>query len=223
MLLDRRRVKFWQKIVFGFMAFLMAAFLVVGYSGVLNGCTWFNSAQQDATQVLNQQIAKDKAATVATPTDAAAWTALAEAYLSRSSTQTKGSAALTADLNGAAAAYAKADKLLAKQKGQAVKAQRLTLLQSLASVYAQAGDAQAAARVYGDITGLTPKDPQAFLQFGTASITAGDTNTALLAFTKFLQLDPSSSEAAAVKDWINQNTPNSPPAATPTPSPSPTK
>ena len=44
MLLDRRKVKFWQKIVFGFMAFLMAAFLVVGYSGVLNGCTWFDSA-----------------------------------------------------------------------------------------------------------------------------------------------------------------------------------
>ena len=45
MLLDRRKVKFWQRIVFGFMAFLMAAFLVVGYSGVLNGCTWFNSAE----------------------------------------------------------------------------------------------------------------------------------------------------------------------------------
>ena len=225
MLLDRRRVKFWQKIVFGFMAFLMAAFLVVGYSGVLNGCTWFNSAQQDATKLLDQQLAKNKAATVATPTDPAAWTALAEAYLSRSANDAKGSAALTADLNSAAAAYAKADRLLAKQKGQAVKAQRLTLLQSLASVYAQAGDAQAAARVYGDITGLTPKDPQAFLQLGTASITAGDTNTALLAFTTFLQLDPSSTEAAAVKDWIKQNSPNSTPSptATVTPSPSPTK
>ena len=44
MLLDRRKVKFWQKIIFGFMAFLMAAFLVVGYSGVLNGCSWVNSA-----------------------------------------------------------------------------------------------------------------------------------------------------------------------------------
>jgi len=217
-LLDRRRVKFWQKIVFGFMAFL-----VVGYSGVLNGCTWFNSAQQDATQLLNQQIVKNKAATVATPTDPAAWTALAEAYLSRSATDTKGSTALTADLNSAAAAYAKADKLLAKQKGQAAKAQRLTVLQSLASVYSQAGDAQAAARVYGDITGLTPKDPQAFLQLGTASITAGDTNTALLAFTTFLQLDPSSTEAAAVKDWIKQNSPKSTPTATATPSPSPTK
>ena len=225
MLLDRRRVKFWQKIVFGFMAFLMAAFLVVGYSGVLNGCTWFNSAQQDATKVLDQQIATDKAATVATPTDAAAWTKLAEAYMSRSATRTTGSAELTADLNSAAAAYVKADKLLAKQKGQAAKAQRLTVLQALATVYSQTGDSQAAARVYGDITGLTPKDPQAFLLLGEASITANDTNTALLAFTRFLELDPSSPNAPAVKDWIKQNSPNSTPSptATATPSPSPTK
>ena len=38
MLLDRKRVKFWQKWVFLFMAILMAGFLVFGYSGVWN--TW---------------------------------------------------------------------------------------------------------------------------------------------------------------------------------------
>jgi tetratricopeptide (TPR) repeat protein len=218
-LLDRRRVKFWQKIVFGGMAFLMAAFLVVGYSGVLNGCTWFNSAQQDVTQQLDQQIAKYKTATTTDPKDAAAWTSLAEAYLSRSSTQQQGSAALTSDLTNAAAAYAKADKLLAKKKGAAVKKQRLDLLTSLAGVYSQLGDSQAAAGVYGDITALTPKSADAFFNLGAAASSAGDITTAMLAFTRFLQLDPKSPYASEVKDWIAQNAPQ----ATPTPSPSPTK
>jgi Tetratricopeptide repeat len=218
-LLDRRKVKFWQKIVFGFMAFLMAAFLIVGYSGVLNGCTWFNSAQQNVTQQLSQQITTARAATTASPKDAAAWTKLAEAYLARSSSQAQGSTALAADLNNAAIAYAKADALLAKQKGKAARQQRLLVLQALAPVYSQLGDAQSAARVYGDITGLTPKDPQAFFSLGSAAITAGDTSTALLAFTRYLQLDPKSPDAQAVKDWIAQNSPKS----TPTPSPSPTK
>ena len=219
MLLDRRRVKFWQKIVFGFMAFLMAAFLGVGYSGVLNCCTWFNSPQQDVTQQLDQQVTKYRAATAATPTDAAAWISLAEAYLSRSSTRPQGSTALTSDLTAAAAAYAKAGKLLAKQKGAAVKKQRLDVLTSLAGVYSQLGDAQAAARVYGDITALTPKSAEAFFNLGAAASTAGDTTTAMLAFSRFLQLDPQSPDAAAVKDWIAKNSPQT----TPTPTPSPTK
>ena len=166
MLLDRRKVKFWQKIVFGFMAFLMAAFLVVGYSGVLNGCTWFNSAQEDVTKTLDQQIAKYQTATTTDPKDAAAWISLAEAYLSRSAIQQQGSQALTSDLTNAAAAYVKADKLLAKQKGAAVKKQRLDVLASLAGVYSQLGDSQAAAGVYGDITELTPKDADAFFNLG---------------------------------------------------------
>ena len=219
MLLDRRRVKFWQKIVFGGMAFLMAAFLVVGYSGVLNGCTWFNSAQQDVTKQLDQQVTKYKTATTTDPTDVAAWTSLAEAYLSRSSTQAQGSAALTSDLTSAAAAYVKADKLLAKQKGAAIKKQRLDVLTSLAGVYSQIGDSQAAAKVYGDITGLTPKSSEAFFNLGAAASTAGDVTTAMLAFTRFLELDPTSPDAAAVKDWIAKNTPQT----TPTPTPSPTK
>jgi hypothetical protein len=51
------------------------------------------------------------------------------------------------------------------------------------------------------------------------AISAGDTTTALLAFNKFLELDPTSPEADQVKQWIEDNAPKS----TPTPSPSPTK
>ena len=38
MLLDRQRVRFWQKWIFGIMALLMASFLIFGYSGVLGSC-----------------------------------------------------------------------------------------------------------------------------------------------------------------------------------------
>lgn len=219
MLLDRRRVKFWQRIVFGFMAFLMAAFLVVGYSGVLNGCTWFNSAQEDVTKTLDQQIIKYQTATTTDPTDVAAWLGLAEAYLSRSAMREQGSQAVTSDLTNAAAAYVKADKVLAKQKGAAIKKQRLDVLTSLAGVYSQLGETQAAATAYADITALTPKDADAFFNLGAAASTAGDTMTAMLAFTRFLELDPKSPYAAEVEDWIAANAPQ----ATPTPTPSPTK
>jgi hypothetical protein len=44
---------------------------------------------------------------------------------------------------------------------------------------------------------------------------AGDTNTALLAWTKYLKLDPNAPDAQAIKDWIAAN------SGAPTPAPSP--
>ena len=82
-------------------------------------------------------------------------------------------------------------------------------------------DYQSATDAYGEITSLTPKDAQSFFDMATVAINAGDTNTALLAFTKYLELDPNSPDAAQVKAWIKQNTPKS--TSTPTPSPSATK
>jgi len=207
-LLDRRKVKFWQRIVFGGMAFLMAAFLIVGYSGVLNGCTLFNSAQEDVTQQLDRKIATDEAAVKADPKDAAAWASLGDSYLDRANTQPQGSEAQQADWRKAAAAYARADKLLAKQKGQAVKQQRLDILEKLASAHLFLEDYQSATSVYGEITWLRPKDAQSYFDMASVAINAGDTDTALLAFTKFLELDPESPDAPAVKDWIEQNAPS---------------
>jgi tetratricopeptide (TPR) repeat protein len=218
-LLDRRRVKFWQKIVFGFMAFLMAAFLVVGYSGVLNGCTWFNSAQQNVTKQLDGQVARYQAAVAADPKDVAAWTSLAESFVRRATLQAATPGAAAADWSEAAKAYRRVDRLLAKQKGAAVRRQRLDALQQLALVYLSLRQYQELTNVYGEITGLRPKDAQSYFNMATAAINAGDKNTALLAFTKFLELDPTSPDAPAVKDWIAKNAPSS----SPTPSPSPTK
>jgi tetratricopeptide (TPR) repeat protein len=219
-LLDRRKVKFWQKIVFGFMAFLMAAFLVVGYSGVLNGCTFFNSAKSAQDQ-LQQAIDNYKAAVAKSPKDAGSWAKLGDNYVLLANQQTQGSAAQKQNWQQAITAYKKADAILAKKKGSAVKEQRLTVLQSLISTYLFLNDYQDATAAYGEITSLKPKDAQSYFDMATVAINAGDTNTALLAFSKFLELDPSSPDAAQVKAWIKQNTPKS--TATPTPSPSPTK
>jgi len=48
------------------------------------------------------------------------------------------------------------------------------------------------------------------------AISAGDTNTALLAFTTFLKLDPNSPDAPSVREWIVANSSKT----TPTPTPS---
>ena len=217
MLLDRRKVKFWQKIVFGFMAFLMAAFLVVGYSGVLNGCTWFNSAQS-AVEDLDQQIAKYQAAVKADPQDAAAWNNLGQQLEFRANQEQQGSAAQQAYWVRAADAYAKADEILAEEKGKAAKETRLEVLGRLVDIQLFLQDYEAATGLYGKITELKPKDAQAFFDMATVAINAGDTNTALLAFSRFLELDPQSPDAPQVKAWIKANTPGS----TPKPSPSPT-
>lgn len=212
MLLDRRKVKFWQRIVFGGMAFLMAAFLVVGYSGVLNGCS-FMGAAQSATEQINADIAKYKAAATANPDDPAAWRSLAENYVFRANQQVAASAAETADLAQAAKYYGRADKVLAQKKGAQAKRLRLDTLDQLVNVYLSMQDYQAALGVYNKITAFRPKDAQGFFNMATVALSAGDANTAILAFKKFLKLDPSSPDAPAVRDWLAQNVP----------SPSPTK
>lgn len=221
MLLDRRKVKFWQKIVFGFMAFLMAAFLIVGYSGVLNGCTFFNSAKSAQDQ-LQQAVTQYKNAVATSPGDATAWTRLGDNYVLLANQQKQGSAAQKDYWQQAIVAYKKADAILSGKKGPAVKQQRLGVLQSLISTYLFLNDYQSATDAYGEITSLKPKDAQSYFDMATVAINAGDTNTALLAFTKYLQLDPNSPDAAQVKAWIKQNTPKSTSTPTPTPSPSAT-
>lgn len=218
MLLDRRKVKFWQKIVFGFMAFLMAAFLVVGYSGVLNGCNFFNSAKS-AQDELQKTITQYQTAVANNPKDAAAWAKLGDNFVLMANQQTQGSDAQKSYWSKAITAYKKADAILAKKKGSGVKQQRLNVLQQLVSTNLFLSDYQGAINAYGEITALKPKDAQSYFDMGTVAVNAGDTSTALLAFNRYLELDPKSPDAPQVKAWIKQNTPKT----TPTPTPSPTK
>jgi tetratricopeptide (TPR) repeat protein len=167
-----------------------------------------------AAKQLDKEIAKYQAAVQADPKNAEAWRSLAEDYVLRANQQPQGSAAQEADWRTAAQNYEKADRLLRKQDGAAAKQLRIDTLQQLASVYLSLKDYQTAISVYGQITALKPRDAQSFFDMGTVAISAGDTNAAVLAFTRFLELDPTSPDAQSVKDWIaaNSGTPASSPA-----------
>jgi len=211
-LLDRQRVKFWQKWVFGFMAVIMAGFLVMIPLSNNMGC---GGGAASATKQLDKDIATYQAAVKADPKDVESWRSLAENYVLRANQQVEGSAAQEADWRSAAQHYERAAKLLSKQKGAAARQLRIDTLQQLVSVYAFLKDYQLATSVYGRITALKPKDAQSFYEMATMAIQAGDTTTALLAFSTFLKLDPTSPDAPAVKEWIAAN------SGTPTPTPSP--
>jgi tetratricopeptide (TPR) repeat protein len=216
-LLDRQRVKFWQKWVFGFMAIIMAGFLVmIPLSSRVSGC----GGAPSAIKQLDADIAKYQAAVKADPKNVDAWRSLAESYTLRANSQTPGSAAESADLQSAVQYYTTAALLLKKQKGAAARQTRLDTLQQLVSVYVALKDFGSAANIYGQITALTPKDAQAFYDMAAVALQAGDKNTALLAFGQYLKLDPNAPDAQSVKDWIAANSGTSTP--TPVPSPSST-
>jgi tetratricopeptide (TPR) repeat protein len=206
-LLDRRRVKFWQKWVFGAMAVLMALWLVsipIGRWVGCSGSTGSANALDDEIAALQQQIA-------ASPGDLEARLELAETLRRRANQQLQGSQQQVDDLNASAAAYEAYVKRLARTKGtkaELKEAERLQLaaLEDLVAVYRTLNDFEQVTRVYGLLTDLRPNNAQYFYDMGRVSITAGDTNTALLAFARYLELAPDSDEAATVKQWLQENT-----------------
>jgi tetratricopeptide (TPR) repeat protein len=216
-LLDRQRVKFWQKWVFGFMAVIMAGFLVMIPLSNNMGC----GGATTATQQLDKDIAKYQAAVKADPKNVESLRVLAQSYALRANAQQPGSAAEQADLRAAAQYYERAAKLLSKQKGAAAKQLRLDTLQQLVTAYISLKDLQAATGVYGRITALTPNDATAFAEMATVAMNGGDVATALLAWSRYLKLDPKAPDAQAVKDWIAANSGVATPTPTPKPSSSP--
>lgn len=205
MLLDRGRVKFWQRLVFGVMAVIMAGSLVVFTLGDVSGCNGSSSAVEE----IDADIARYDAAVQVDAEDVAAWRSLGESYLFRANQREQGSPEEAADWRSAGAAYEQAEKVLAKQKGAEAKRLRLDTLRQLATVYLYLQEFQLATSVYGQITELRPKDSQAYFDMATVALNAGDTNTALLAFTRYLELEPEAPDADAVRDWIEQNAPSS--------------
>ena len=59
-----------------------------------------------------------------------------------------------------------------------------------------------AAKVYQDLTLLTPDDPSVFLQLGIASQSANDVESAVAAYKKFLALAPDDASAPLVKQQL---------------------
>ena len=227
MLLDRTRVKKWQKLVFGFMVVIMVGFLVMIPLGGNLGCGGSSAEDQIAAE-----IAMYEASLKASPEDAVALRGLGGTYVSRANQQPLGSDAQRADWRLAVEQYEKAVAVLAQEKGANAREQQIEALKQVVGVYLMAAQVlaqdaalqdaalkeyQEASSVYARITVVQPKDAASYFDWASIAINAGDINTALLAFSKFLELAPDSPDAPDVKQWIEDNTPGS------TPSPSPTK
>ncbi len=219
MLLDRKRIKFWQKWVFLLMAILMASFLIFGYSGVLQGC----SNRVGLTQA-NPAEARVKALTAqlqADPTNGATMLALAEAYQIRAGGQQTGSSGQQSDYAQALTFYDRFLSLATAKQGatkQEAKDNRIKALEGQAQIYVNQQNWAEVVKTYSRLTELRPQNADYFLLMGEAASQSGDTSTALLAFTRFLQLAPNDPNAATVKAWIKTQTQT----ASPTPKPSPT-
>jgi hypothetical protein len=152
-LLDRRRVKFWQKWVFGVMAILMALWLVSIPVSRWVGC---GSSTGSATS-LDDQIAALQRQIAASPGDLEARLNLAETLRRRSNQQLQGSQQQTDDLKASAVAYEAYIKRLAKTKGtkaQLKEAERLQIaaLEDLVAVYRTLDDFAQVTRVYARLT-----------------------------------------------------------------------
>lgn len=204
MLLDRKKVRFWQRIVFGGMAFLMAAFLVVGYSGWLSSCQMGGGS--DPRAQLDEEVATLEQQLKVDDTDAALWGQLGDALMSRGNAQADG-AAREADFRKAVIAYERKATLLGEEKGTDAKRERRETLETLASVYLTLQDYEMAVNVYAQLTSLAPKEADYFLAMGEIAASSGDTDRALLAYTRYLQLEPESPDAEFVKEWIAANSP----------------
>jgi len=204
-LLDRRKVKFWQRIIFGGMAFLMAAFLVVGYSGALSSCQRGGGIGADPIEQLDDEIAGLEQQLRADETDVALWGELGDTLMVRADQQADVEAR-EADWRKAVIAYERQATLLEEQEG--TKAARREVLETLADVYLTLQDYEMAVNVYGQLTSLAPKEAEYFLIMGEIAASIGDTDRALLAYTRYLQLEPDSADADFVKDWIAANTPD---------------
>jgi len=207
-LLDRRRVKFWQKWVFGIMAILMALWLVSIPVSRWVGCT----GEEQATSTLDERIAALERRITASPGDLEARLQLAESYVRRANQQAEGSAGRTSDLEAAAAAYEAYIKKLARTKGtkaevKQAERRQVAALVDLAKVYLMLGDYERVTNVYGRITALRPNDAEYFYDMGRVAISADDTDTALLAFGRYLELAPDSPQADQVRRWIEEHSP----------------
>jgi tetratricopeptide (TPR) repeat protein len=207
-LLDRKRVKFWQRWVFGVMAVLMALWLVSIPVSRWVGC----GGGDEAVSTLDDRIAALERQIAASPGALDARLELAEQLRSRANQQLEGSDGRTADLEASAAAYEAYVKRLARTKGtkaEKKEAERLQVdaLLELSRVYLALGAYDKVTAVYGGLTDLRPNDADYFYDMGRVAISAGDTDTALLAFGRYLELAPDSPEAEQVQTWIDENTP----------------
>jgi tetratricopeptide (TPR) repeat protein len=199
-LLDRKRVKFWQKWVFLGMAFVMVFFLC--YSG-FSSCGKPSTGQ--GNNVAEEQLQNLKKKLAANPNDLALLLELANTYQIRANGDQTGSVAQTKDSQQAANYY---ERWLAKQaakKGASARQARADVLLSLTIVYGTLNDWANTNATYDRLTQLDPKNPDYYLRWGQAALAANKESLATMVFNRYLVLAPHGADAAAIRDWISKN------------------
>jgi tetratricopeptide (TPR) repeat protein len=215
-LLDRRRIKKWQKWIYGFMAVLMASFLIFGYTGLSQGCQNTSGSQPSVTD----EIKKLKQQLAASPNATDVVLRLAQAYVGSAGGFESGSEQWATDLSTAASYYEQYDELLTGQATLEANAKRIDALQTLASIYTQLQDFENVAGAYARLTELQPDNADNFALYGLALLQAGKEKIALMAFSQYLQLAPDGPYAADIRKRIQALTS---PSASPKPTTSPSQ
>jgi len=217
MLLNRKRVKFWQKIVFGFMAALMAGFLVFGYSGVASSCNG-NKTINSGSSAIDKQVKAAVATLAKDPTNAAALLSAAQGYQAAGYTQSGApSASQTADLTRALTYYDRYIKLPDAKLGAAAAGLRFKALQNQAVIYTELIDYQGAVAAYKKMLKLQPGNDDLYLAIGSNEVQAGDKAAAVAAYSTYLKHQPHAANAQLVRNALAGLTgsPSPSPSATP--------
>jgi len=215
-LLDRKKVKFWQKIIFGFMAFLMVGF---GISiGAIMGA--FPGCGAEGPKPAEERIEELQVQLKASPSSAATLLALARAYQEVGAQEPQGSDRQIAAWDQAAQYYELYVEQLeadVEAGGGPARTQELVeAYKTLASLYTTIGDVDALVVVYGKLTDAVPNDADNYLFYGQAAQNAGQTDLAILAYRKYLELEPDSQFAEDVRALLEELTGEPVPAPTAT-------
>ena len=205
MLLNRQRVKFWQKIIFGFMAVLMGGFLIFGYSGVASSCGKSTSTA-NSTSLVDKQIKVATATLAKTPKDPTALFNAAQAYAQRGAVATGSvpTAAQTDDLTKAIAYYTRYIALPDSALGSAAAGLRIKALRKPGPDLHRTARLQERARRLQQAAQAAAGDATPYLGIASTDVLSNDTAGAIAAFTKFLKLDPNSQYASQVKTELAQ-------------------
>lgn len=192
MLLNRKRINRWAKIGAALLAFVFAvSFVGLGVGSGLDA-NWMDlwrgsgSSGSAAAKSPQDQIKEYEALLAQEPNNYDALLGIANQY-----------GALDDTVNEAA--YL--------ERAAAVR-ESTELYRRLAVFYLNpdSRNDQAAVRVLNKATSLDPNDAQSFLQLGAAQRNLGNTSAAILAWNRYLELQPDGDMAETVKQQIDQLT-----------------
>ncbi len=190
MLLDRKKINKWAKIMSAVMAVVFGLSFVALGVGSGTGLNWsdlWNSigggSRSQASTSPQGQVQTYEATLQKDPKNVDALLGLANAYKALQQPVTE----------------AKYLELLSEAKPQDP-----TPLTRLAGVYMSSGarDYASAVRVLNKLTTLDPANADAYLQLGSAERGVGNAQAAILAWSRYLQLQPNSAMSETVKSQL---------------------